>query len=167
MLNDCLSTRRQITVNDLPVGRSVDETMRLIKAFQFTVRPTSSHAPSIPLHIIFFLRTNTAKFAQPTGTKDLNRWKPILRVPWSTLRLSAIPLMVPMDILTGLARSAPGSIRHRSTVEFVSLVLIILLFFSIDALLTPSILTLRVWRFLTSGSRLLFIAQDWIMLSVT
>lgn len=27
---------RQITVNDLPVGRSVDETLRLIKAFQFT-----------------------------------------------------------------------------------------------------------------------------------
>nr|GAT57225.1 peroxiredoxins [Mycena chlorophos] len=27
---------RQITVNDLPVGRSVDETVRLIKAFQFT-----------------------------------------------------------------------------------------------------------------------------------
>ncbi|GAB1604899.1 peroxiredoxin-2-like [Argonauta hians] len=26
---------RQITVNDLPVGRSVDETIRLIKAFQF------------------------------------------------------------------------------------------------------------------------------------
>lgn len=30
---------RQITVNDLPVGRSVDETIRLIKAFQFVVRP--------------------------------------------------------------------------------------------------------------------------------
>lgn len=28
-------TLRQITVNDLPVGRSVDETLRLIKAFQF------------------------------------------------------------------------------------------------------------------------------------
>ena len=28
---------RQITVNDLPVGRSVDETIRLIKAFQFVV----------------------------------------------------------------------------------------------------------------------------------
>lgn len=28
---------RQITVNDLPVGRSVDETLRLVKAFQ--VRP--------------------------------------------------------------------------------------------------------------------------------
>ena len=27
---------RQITVNDLPVGRSVDETIRLLKAFQFT-----------------------------------------------------------------------------------------------------------------------------------
>ncbi|XP_070507593.1 peroxiredoxin 2 [Chironomus tepperi] len=27
---------RQITINDLPVGRSVDETLRLIKAFQFT-----------------------------------------------------------------------------------------------------------------------------------
>jgi len=27
---------RQITVNDLPVGRSVDETIRLLKAFQYT-----------------------------------------------------------------------------------------------------------------------------------
>jgi len=27
---------RQITMNDLPVGRSVDETLRLVKAFQFT-----------------------------------------------------------------------------------------------------------------------------------
>lgn len=27
---------RQITINDLPVGRSVDETLRLIRAFQFT-----------------------------------------------------------------------------------------------------------------------------------
>ncbi|XP_054258687.1 peroxiredoxin-1-like isoform X2 [Macrosteles quadrilineatus] len=27
---------RQITVNDLPVGRSVDEVLRLVKAFQFT-----------------------------------------------------------------------------------------------------------------------------------
>jgi alkyl hydroperoxide reductase subunit AhpC len=28
---------RQVTVNDLPVGRSVDEALRLVKAFQFTV----------------------------------------------------------------------------------------------------------------------------------
>lgn len=27
---------RQSTVNDLPVGRSVDETLRLVKAFQYT-----------------------------------------------------------------------------------------------------------------------------------
>jgi peroxiredoxin 1 len=27
---------RQITINDLPVGRDVDETLRLVKAFQFT-----------------------------------------------------------------------------------------------------------------------------------
>lgn len=32
---------RQITINDLPVGRSVEETVRLIKAFQFTVRLSS------------------------------------------------------------------------------------------------------------------------------
>ena len=27
---------RHITINDLPVGRSVDETLRLVEAFQFT-----------------------------------------------------------------------------------------------------------------------------------
>lgn len=27
---------RQITMNDLPVGRSTDETMRLLQAFQYT-----------------------------------------------------------------------------------------------------------------------------------
>lgn len=27
---------RQITVNDLPVGRSVDETLRLVQAFKYT-----------------------------------------------------------------------------------------------------------------------------------
>jgi alkyl hydroperoxide reductase subunit AhpC len=30
-------SRRQITMNDLPVGRSVDEALRLVQAFQFTV----------------------------------------------------------------------------------------------------------------------------------
>ena len=33
---DPQGTLRQITVNDLPVGRSVDETLRLVQAFQFT-----------------------------------------------------------------------------------------------------------------------------------
>ncbi|KAK2464981.1 hypothetical protein APHAL10511_003057 [Amanita phalloides] len=35
-LIDSKGILRQMTVNDLPVGRSVDETIRLIKAFQFT-----------------------------------------------------------------------------------------------------------------------------------
>ena len=30
------SILRQITMNDLPVGRSVDETLRLVQAFQYT-----------------------------------------------------------------------------------------------------------------------------------
>lgn len=35
-LIDGAGNLRQITVNDLPVGRSVDETLRLLQAFQFT-----------------------------------------------------------------------------------------------------------------------------------
>lgn len=38
---------RQITINDLPVGRSVDETLRLIKAFQFTDKHGEVCTPSI------------------------------------------------------------------------------------------------------------------------
>merc|ERR1712050_479754 len=33
---DAAGNLRQITINDLPVGRSVEETMRLVQAFQFT-----------------------------------------------------------------------------------------------------------------------------------
>jgi len=33
---DGKGTLRQITMNDLPVGRSVDETLRLVQAFQHT-----------------------------------------------------------------------------------------------------------------------------------
>jgi len=33
---DDKGTLRQITINDLPVGRDVDETLRLVQAFQFT-----------------------------------------------------------------------------------------------------------------------------------
>ena len=32
---DASGVVRQSTINDLPVGRSVDETLRLVKAFQF------------------------------------------------------------------------------------------------------------------------------------
>ena len=33
---DKAGTLRQITINDLPVGRDVDETLRLVQAFKFT-----------------------------------------------------------------------------------------------------------------------------------
>merc|ERR1712203_914199 len=33
---DKAGTLRQMTINDLPVGRDVDETLRLVQAFQFT-----------------------------------------------------------------------------------------------------------------------------------
>merc|ERR1711893_551815 len=33
---DAKGILRQITINDMPVGRSVDETLRLVQAFQFT-----------------------------------------------------------------------------------------------------------------------------------
>ena len=33
---DEMQRLRQVTINDLPVGRSVDETLRLVQAFQFT-----------------------------------------------------------------------------------------------------------------------------------
>jgi alkyl hydroperoxide reductase subunit AhpC len=36
VLKDTHGILRQITINDLPVGRSVDETLRLVQAFQFT-----------------------------------------------------------------------------------------------------------------------------------
>nr|KAG5710927.1 hypothetical protein BaRGS_013661 [Batillaria attramentaria] len=41
---DPKGTLRQITMNDLPVGRSVDETLRLVQAFQYT----DSHEPIDP-----------------------------------------------------------------------------------------------------------------------
>ena len=33
---DAKGNLRQVTINDMPVGRSVDETLRLVQAFQFT-----------------------------------------------------------------------------------------------------------------------------------
>lgn len=40
---------RQKTVNDLPVGRSVDETLRLLKAFQFVEK----HGEGKPTSLLF------------------------------------------------------------------------------------------------------------------
>jgi alkyl hydroperoxide reductase subunit AhpC len=54
---------RQITVNDLPVGRSVDETLRLIKAFQFV----EEHGEVCPAN--WTPGASTMK-ADPTGSKE-------------------------------------------------------------------------------------------------
>jgi alkyl hydroperoxide reductase subunit AhpC len=44
---------RQITINDMPVGRSVEETLRLVQAFQFT----DKHGEGILFpHLNFCLR---------------------------------------------------------------------------------------------------------------
>ena len=50
---------RQITINDLPVGRSVEETIRLIKAFQFTVGPSAASRLAWV--------TDRRRFASPAG----------------------------------------------------------------------------------------------------
>lgn len=41
---------RQITMNDLPVGRSVDETLRLVQAFQYTDKHGEGTTNTIFLH---------------------------------------------------------------------------------------------------------------------
>lgn len=65
---------RQITINDLPVGRSVDETLRLIKAFQFVdkhgeVWKLCSGETEQPLMNFSY------RFVQPIGMKA--RTKPL------------------------------------------------------------------------------------------
>jgi peroxiredoxin 1 len=54
---------RQITINDLPVGRSVDETLRLVQAFQFT----DQHGEVCPAN--WKPGKKTMK-AEPTGSKE-------------------------------------------------------------------------------------------------
>ena len=49
---------RQVTINDLPVGRSVDETLRLVQAFQFT----DKHGEGTPT-FNFLLCTQLVLFA--------------------------------------------------------------------------------------------------------
>ncbi|XP_077283936.1 peroxiredoxin-2-like [Arctopsyche grandis] len=56
---------RQMTVNDLPVGRSVDETLRLVKAFQFA----DKHGEVCPAN--WHPEKNSATIKpDPAGSKD-------------------------------------------------------------------------------------------------
>ncbi|KAI0781666.1 peroxiredoxin [Irpex lacteus] len=54
---------RQITINDLPVGRSVDETIRLIKAFQFV----EEHGEVCPAN---WQEGSKSLKADPKGSKE-------------------------------------------------------------------------------------------------
>ncbi|XP_055632178.1 peroxiredoxin-2 [Toxorhynchites rutilus septentrionalis] len=56
---------RQITINDLPVGRSVDETLRLLKAFQFVEK----HGEVCPANWDPKGNADTIK-PDPKGSKD-------------------------------------------------------------------------------------------------
>ncbi|GAA5840533.1 hypothetical protein JCM3766R1_000690 [Sporobolomyces carnicolor] len=56
-LIDPQQTVRQITINDLPVGRSVDETIRLIQAFQFV----EEHGEVCPANWDFEKNNDTIK----------------------------------------------------------------------------------------------------------
>lgn len=54
---------RQVTINDLPVGRSVDETLRLVQAFQFT----DEHGEVCPAN---WKPGNKAMIADPHRAKE-------------------------------------------------------------------------------------------------
>ncbi|KAL0948023.1 hypothetical protein HGRIS_010648 [Hohenbuehelia grisea] len=71
-LIDPKGTLRQITVNDLPVGRSVDETLRLIKAFQFT----DKHGEVCPANW-----TEGAKTMKPNPAESLEYFSTVDEAP--------------------------------------------------------------------------------------
>lgn len=50
---------RQITMNDLPVGRSVDETLRLVQAFQYTDKHGEGNEGAPFLCLFLFIRLRT------------------------------------------------------------------------------------------------------------
>ncbi|XP_065350425.1 peroxiredoxin 2 [Cloeon dipterum] len=60
---DSKQNLRQITVNDLPVGRSVDETLRLVQAFKFT----DEHGEVCP---VGWKPGAKSMKADPVGSKD-------------------------------------------------------------------------------------------------
>ena len=50
-----IAFKSQITMNDLPVGRSVDETLRLVQAFQYTDKHGEVRNVYVS-HIFLFLK---------------------------------------------------------------------------------------------------------------
>lgn len=68
---DPKGTLRQITMNDLPVGRSVEETLRLVQAFQYT----DSHGEVCPVG--WKPGSDTVTFCFLWSPHYRNRWSQI------------------------------------------------------------------------------------------
>lgn len=74
-------------MNDLPVGRSVDEALRLVQAFQFVVSFFFSFFfGGIPKFMGLDLdRMNMGKYVRRIGRKARKRFGRIRRPSWTTL----------------------------------------------------------------------------------
>jgi peroxiredoxin len=80
---------RQITINDLPVGRNVEDTLRLVKAFRFTdVHGEVRHLNEICMHQSLKLPCCFCRFAPLDGSQGARPWLLTPRRAWSTLALS-------------------------------------------------------------------------------
>ena len=95
---------RQITMNDLFVGRSVDEALRLVQAFQFTVSPRPPDWLSN--NTVFSTerqknRMNMGNYVRRIGRRARKRFVRILRQSWTTL-----PLLLPPPLMVAYKRTA-------------------------------------------------------------
>ncbi|KAG2461587.1 PRDX1 protein, partial [Polypterus senegalus] len=72
---------RQITINDLPVGRSVDETLRLVQAFQFT----DKHGEELP---------GVAEVLRARAPQALGRPLAVTTSPYRVELPSSIPVVL-------------------------------------------------------------------------
>lgn len=109
---------RQITVNDLPVGRSVDETIRLLQAFQFTVRLIILCVEPL---VIQRYRTSTARSALSAGLKVTRRSRLTPRDLSTTslrrMKMSRCRTALPRSVHAGPKLKMPSNDRatnHRS-----------------------------------------------------
>ena len=86
------SCNRQMSINDLPVGRSVDETLRLIKAFQFVEKhgevKVKATSLSSDCNILNGYKLLSSRYAQLTGPQTRQQSSRTPRALWSTLTKS-------------------------------------------------------------------------------
>lgn len=122
-LIDPKGTLRQITINDLPVGRSVDETIRLVKAFQCRLPSFLLTFDTRPVLIPLFWAggrqspTSTARSAPPTGTtrRTTPPSSPTRPRPRSTLPRPTRSRLLPSPCIPtcdGYCRASPIYTHH-------------------------------------------------------